>query len=118
MLLPPARVEWMLVDDVREVSLEFGFDPVAYEKGQSNGAELIMELADGGSVIPVYHRFLDPARQPGDRGPQQARVALPPFTLGSRLILRTDPGQYGDTAWDWVYLASLKLHREAGPAAP
>ena len=29
MLLPPAQVEWLPVDEVREVSLEFGFDPVA-----------------------------------------------------------------------------------------
>jgi len=103
------------VDDVREVSLEFGFDPIAYERGASNGAELILELADGATTHSIYHRFLDPARVPADRGPQQARVTLPPYALGSHLILRTDPGQYGDTAWDWVYLASLKLHRGADP---
>ena len=115
MLLPPAQVEWLLVDEVREVSLEFGFDPIAYERGASNGAELILELADGATTHSIYHRFLDPARVPADRGPQQARVTLPPYALGSHLILRTDPGQYGDTAWDWVYLASLKLHRGADP---
>ena len=49
-------------------------------------------------------------------GRQSVRVTLPDFAPGSILVLRTDPGPYGDTAWDWVYLASLKLHRE--PAAP
>lgn len=118
MLLPPTRVEWQLDDEVREVSLEFGYDPVAYEQGQSNGTEIILEIAGPESTRPVYRRFLDPARQPGDRGPQTARVSLPSFAPGSTLILRTDPGQFGDNAWDWVYLASLKLHRPTGLPPP
>lgn len=116
MLLPPARVEWQLEDDVREVSLEFGYDPVAYEQGRSNGTELILELADGQTTLPVYHRFLDPASNPGDRGPQSARLTLPPYSPGATLVLRTDPGPHGDNAWDWVYLASLKLHHPSDPA--
>ncbi|SDS24967.1 hypothetical protein [Opitutus sp. GAS368] len=115
MLLPPAQVEWPLDGEVREVSLEFGFDPEAYERGRSNGAELILEIISPESTHPVFQRFLDPARQPGDRGLQSARVTLPPFTPGSILVLQTDPGPYGDTAWDWVYLASLRLHRESDP---
>lgn len=114
MLLPPAEVEWQLDDQVREVSLEFGYDPAAYGPGKSNGTGLMLEIVTPDSTLPLYQRFLDPARQPGDRGPQSARVTLPPFAPGSMLVLRTDPGQYGDTAWDWVYLASLKLHREPG----
>jgi len=114
MLLPPAQVEWQLDDQVREVSLEFGYDPAAYGPGRSNGTELMLEIVTPDSTQPLYQRFLDPARQPGDRGPQSVRVTLPPFAPGSMLVLRTDPGQYGDTAWDWVYLASLKLHREPG----
>lgn len=114
MLLPPAQVEWQLDDQVREVSLEFGYDPAAYDPGKSNGTELMIEIVSPDSSYPLFQRFLDPARQPGDRGRQSVRVTLPPFAPGSRLVLRTDPGQYGDTAWDWVYLASLKLHREPG----
>lgn len=116
MLLPPARVEWWLDAGVREVSLEFGYDPAAYERGQSNGAELFLELNDPSGTREVYRRFLDPARQSGDRGEQSARVTLPSFAPGARLVLRTDPGQYGDNAWDWVYLAGLRLHRS--PPSP
>ena len=114
MLLPPTRVEWWLDADVREVSLEFGYDPVAYEQGQSNGAELILELADHQSTRVVYRRFLDPARQPRDRGLQTVRVTLPPFAPDTTLVLRTDPGPNGNDAWDWVYLASLQLQRHPG----
>ena len=117
MLLPPARIEWWLDADVREVSLEFGYDPVAYEQGRSNGTELYLELIDSTGTRQLLHRFLDPARVPADRGPQSARVVLPPFAPGTMLVLRTDPGQYGDNAWDWVYLASLRLHRASDPEA-
>jgi hypothetical protein len=118
MLLPPARLEWQLDPEVREVSLEFGFDPAADGPGKSNGVELILELADGPSTQPGYRRVLDPAGEPGDLGPHQARASLPPFAAGAKLVLRTDPGQYGDTAWDWIYLAGLKLHRTSDPATP
>lgn len=115
MLLPPARVEWQLDDETREVSLEFGFDPAAYGPGRSNGAELILEVAQGTATRVIFRRYLDPEKQPGDRGPQSARVALPPLAPDSTLVLRTDPGPYGDNAWDWVYLARLRLHRWSDP---
>jgi hypothetical protein len=46
-----------------------------------------------------------------DRGTQSIRIALPPLLPDTTLVLRTDPGPSGDNAWDWVYLASLQLHR-------
>jgi hypothetical protein len=112
MLLPPERVEWWLNEDVREVTLEFGFEPVAYEPGRSNGADFILELVSHQNTRVVYQRLLDPARQPSDRGLQTVRVPLLPFTPGTTLVLRTEPGPHGDTAWDWVYLAGLQLHRQ------
>ncbi len=116
MLLPPAKVNWPLDVDSHEVTLEFGYDPVAYEQGQSNGTELFLELIGPSGIQQIYHRFLDPAHEPRDRGPQSARVVLPPFAPGTMLVLRTDPGPYGDNAWDWVYLRSLRLHRASDPA--
>jgi len=115
MLLPPARVEWPLDDEVREVSLEFGFDPAAYGPGRSNGANIFLEVVSPGYTRRIFQRFLDPARQPGDRGLLSARLRLPPFTPDSMLVVRTDPGPSRDTAWDWVYLASLQLHRSPDP---
>ncbi|MBI2814967.1 MAG: hypothetical protein HYX71_11855 [Opitutae bacterium] len=117
MLLPPVSLDWPLGEEVVEVTLEFGYDPVAYEQGRSNGTELYLELADPSGTREVYHRFLDPARVPADRGPQSARVVLPPFAPGATLVLRTDPGPYGDNAWDWVYLAGLRLHGTSAPGA-
>lgn len=110
-LAAPSRVEWPLDAEVREVAIEYGFDPTAYAQGGSNGAELVMELANETAIWPVYRCMLDPMRRPGDRGPQAALVTLPPFPAGTRLVVRTDPGEFGDNAWDWVYLGDLQLRR-------
>ena len=32
---------------------------------------------------------------------------------GSQLVLRTDPGEYGDNAWDWAYVTRMQLKRGA-----
>ncbi len=109
MLLPPAAIEWALDDDVRQVSIEFGFDPVAYIRGSSDGAEVVLELVHGEQTRAVYRRFLDPAHRADDHGPQTAIVALPPFSSGTHLVLRSEPGPRGDTAWDWLYLANLEF---------
>jgi hypothetical protein len=111
MMLPPAAVEWKLDDDVREITVEFGFDPEAYERGESNGAEVIVELSSFLHTRAVYRRLLDPHRRPEDRGPQTARITLPPFTPGTHLVFRTATGEHNNNAWDWVYLATLQFRR-------
>ena len=111
MLPPPARVEWLLDGNVRAVSFEFGFDPLSYLKGTSNGADILLELVYAGQTRTLYRRRLDPAHQPSDCGPHASRILLPPFSLGTRLVLRTEPGENGDAAWDWIYLASLQFLR-------
>ncbi|HEY0863442.1 MAG TPA: hypothetical protein VGD97_05005 [Lacunisphaera sp.] len=113
-LEPPGLVEWPLDADMREVYLRFGFDPIAYEPGRSNGAGLILELTDGTQIRPLYRRQLDPAREPRDRGLQPVHLILPPFAPGTRLILRTDPGLNGDAAWDWMHFTAPEFGRSPG----
>ncbi|HEY8993866.1 MAG TPA: hypothetical protein VIM71_04225, partial [Lacunisphaera sp.] len=111
MLLPPARLEWALPDDVRSVSLSFGFDPVAVLQGVSDGAEVILELVKDGNVRPLLRRRLDPVRQHLDRGTQTEEIVLPAFSAGTHLVLRTEAGPDGNSAWDWTYLAGLQYRR-------
>jgi len=112
MLLPPAKMTWALDGTELEASVSFGFHPRAYLEGKSNGADIILELElDGSPPQILFQRFLDPARLPEDRRMLSARVALPANTKGARLVIRTEPGKYGDQAWDWVYLASLRYIR-------
>jgi len=114
MVLPPTTVEWPLDADVRSITLEYGFDPEAYERGNSNGAEIILELANLTQSRQIYRRLLNPSHEAKDRGLQSTKVNLPPFGPGTHLILRTTAGPFGDNAWDWVYLAGLEYHRSPG----
>jgi hypothetical protein len=111
MLLPPARMEWILPEDVRAVSVSFGFDPVAALQGTTDGADFFVELAKDDHVRPLLHRRLDPVRQPLDLGTHSVDLVLPPFGPGTRLVVRSGFGPDGNGAWDWMYLAGLRYHR-------
>jgi len=111
MLLPPARLAWLLPEDGRTVTLSYGFDPVAALQGKTDGAEVWVELVNGDHTRPLFHRQLDPVPHPLDRGTHTTEILLPPFKPGTALVLRTEPGPAGDTAWDWTYLACVQFHR-------
>ena len=118
MIHPPCRVEWTLPKTSRVVKLVYGFDPPAYERGKTNGAELILQLVDKSGTREIFHRLLRPIEVPSDRGAQHSEVALPAFLPGTRLVLQTTGGEYNDTAWDWVYLASLHFQSETEAKKP
>ena len=119
MLLPPAKMTWKLDGTEKEASVLFGFHPRAYLEGKSNGADFILELeAAGASPRILFQRHLDPARVPDDRKMLSARVPLPNNIAGARLVVRTEPGEYGDQAWDWVYLAALRYIRRPDQKFP
>jgi hypothetical protein len=119
MLLPPAKLAWALDGTEKQATLVFGFHPRAYREGQSNGADVIVELeAAGYPIQTLFQRHLDPARAPGDRDVQIERVPLPNDIAGLQLVIRTGPGEYGDQAWDWVYLAGLRYVRKVDRQFP
>lgn len=118
MLHPPGRLAWTLNGDEKSVSVQFGVHPRAYLEGDTDGANLYVELQHSGdSARQLYHRHLDPRRVPADRGRLSVQLALPPVRPGDRVIVRSDAGPAGNGAWDWVYLASfepsnLPLHEQ------
>lgn len=108
MMHPPAEIVWSLEPDTREVVFEYGFTPEAYRNARSDGVELIFELhSPGFPVRHVFYRLLDPVHRIEDRGPTSARLILPPFRPGARLVARTTVGPLGNGAWDWVYLSHV-----------
>jgi hypothetical protein len=111
-LHPPAEIHWKLEGNESEFIFDYGFIPEAYERGASNGVVFIVEVRppDGPPQI-LFQKLLDPAKQTKDRGNQNARVVLPVVKPGSRLVLRTDPGEYGDNAWDWAYVTRMQIKR-------
>lgn len=112
MIEPPTEMLWHLSGIERVLLITYGLHPRAYSEGNSDGADLIAELRPpGGPPLEIFRHRLDPARVPADRGPQRARVALPPFPAGTDLVVRTTPGAADDTAWDWVYVRKVALLR-------
>jgi hypothetical protein len=109
---------WPLAGDERSFVFHYGIDPEAYERGTTNGVDFIVEIrGPSGEAHPVFKRALKPRENPADRGDQEARVSLPLFAPGSRLVLRTGPGEFNDNAWDWAYVNRINLLR-GGPYAP
>jgi len=115
-LQAPAEVAWELQGDETEFFFTFGIEPEAYVRGSTNGADLVVELVRGdGTRQALFHRRVDPRRQPGDRGLQAAAVPLPPGRAGDRLLVRALPGENDDAAWDWVFLTAPRFARFLAP---
>lgn len=117
-LHPPAEAAWTLAGDERSFVFHYGIDPEAYERGTTNGVDFIVEIRGPSGGTHAVARFsLKPRENPADRGDHTARVALPIFTAGSKLVLRTDPGAFGDNSWDWAWVNRIELRRDGGYAA-
>jgi hypothetical protein len=108
----PSTAVWNLTGNERELAFHYGIDPHAYTVGTTNGVDFIVEIrGPSGGVTPVFRRRLQPRTAAADRGQHAARVTLPVYAPGSRLVLRTDPGEYGDNSWDWSYVTRIDLRQ-------
>jgi len=106
----PAEAVWPLTGPERKFSFHFGIDPEAYERGTTNGVDFIVEVrGPSGGVRPIFQQSLRPRQNPADRGEHAAHVVLPVFAPGSRLVLRTGPGEFNDNSWDWAWVNQITL---------
>jgi 4-amino-4-deoxy-L-arabinose transferase and related glycosyltransferases of PMT family len=92
----------------KEVEWHFGIRQDAYERSDpTNGVEFIVDIegADG-TERRAYHRVLDPAARPQDRGLQ--REVIPIQTApGERVVLRTRSN--GSYSFDWAYWVKINV---------
>ncbi|MBW7895659.1 MAG: glycosyltransferase family 39 protein [Opitutaceae bacterium] len=108
----PSELIFEVPSTAGELIAMAGLQDAAVAPGQpviSDGitVDILQEFADG-TRRPLSSRFLDPARNADDRGPQPIHVALPrPFA--GRLILRLGNGPAGNPANDWAYWASVEI---------
>jgi hypothetical protein len=116
MMLPPAAAVWPLDGTEREFIFEFGYDPVAWQKGDGGkGTEYTVELeVPGQAPSRVFQRVLDPARVSADRGPQTARIVLPPLMPGTRLHVQTRAARFNDNSWAWAYITRIRFRHDPG----
>ncbi len=113
-LMPPASMIWKLDGTEREFLFDFGLDPFVYDKSGGNGVVFHVELRQPElEDVSLFTRLVDPIHRPADRGNLTTRIVLPPYKNGSRLVLRTDPGEHNDNAWDWSYVTRIQIKRGA-----
>ncbi len=111
----PAEAVWPLTGREHELTFSYGIDPEAYEKGTTNGVDFSVEIrAPSGAAREIFRQSLRPRQFIRERGTHTAHVALPPYAAGSRLVIRTGPGEYGDNSWDWAYVNAIQLDAGAG----
>jgi hypothetical protein len=113
MLMPPGEMVWKLQGNEREFLFDYGYDPTAYAQAAGNGTLYTVELRSPGKPSrELFRRVLDPAHHVDEQSTQSARVVLPALIPpGSQLVLRTDPGEFGDNAWDWAFVTKIQLKR-------
>lgn len=68
----------------------------------------IIAAPSAGTRQILYQRRLDPAHQPGDRGPQTIELDLPAGFAGE-LILRLGNGPADNPTNDWAYWAAVEI---------
>lgn len=119
-LQTPGELTLTLDGDETEFFFDYGFEPGAYTLGDTNGAEITIEIAPpAGPPQIIFRRMLDPKVSRDDRGLLRGRVKLPPSVPGSSLHVRTLPGPYNNNAWDWVFLTAPRFARTlVGGATP
>ncbi|GAB1487931.1 hypothetical protein MASR2M8_03730 [Opitutaceae bacterium] len=114
----PGRVTWLLDGTETDLIFDYGIRPEAHGQG-GNGVTFVVELQSGAEPTQiVWQRSIDTLIREEDRRILTARVPLPPVVPGTRLVLRTDPGAFGDNAWDWSYLARVLLIARASSLNP
>lgn len=107
----PAELTFLLQGGERTLAFDYGFRPEAFSgNNRTDGANFILELHPrSGPVRQLWQHLLIPSTEPGHRRRQRAHVPLPELAGGDALILRITPGPSGSAAWDWTYLADLKI---------
>lgn len=105
----PSEVEFDLPAGAVRVTGSFGFAPGAYGPGAfTDGAEFSVVWSDGTREIVLFTRYLDPKKNPDDRGLKDFVASLS-RTVGGRILLRVNEGPGGDTRWDWTAWTEIRI---------
>lgn len=96
-------------DGAQRIRGAYGLLPGTYTNGgNTDGAEFTVQWSNGGERIELFRRFLDPLKQPKDRGLHRFDVPLPQQP-GGRVFLRINPGPKGNYSWDWTAWTEIEI---------
>lgn len=103
----PSRLAYRIPPGLAAVSFGFSLDERVYANDQggmmSDGFDVLVFLEDDGAKpVEIFRRRLNPHYILTDRGPQVARVELPPGASGN-LVFVMGPGPKGNNSFDWSY---------------
>ncbi len=116
-LQTPGEFALPLTGNETDFYFTFGMEPRAYLEGETNGAELRVELhSPGQQARLLFTRSFDPKRTPTDRGLLAGHTELPSLPAGSQLVVRALPGEFNNSAWDWVFVTELRFARRIATA--
>lgn len=105
----PSQMTFDVPKNATRVSGQHGFLVGAYTRGgDTNGADFVIVWSDGQNSREVYRRFLDPVRNPEDRGLVKFDFRLEGIS-GGRLYFKTLPGPYNLHSWDWTAWTGISI---------
>ncbi len=93
------------------IECEYGISAAAYERlgGATDGVVFtISEHRPDGSVVKLFERWLEPAKNPADRGMQSLVLPCRPATQ-AELFFETGPGPNNDRGYDWAYWGRINI---------
>lgn len=109
---PDSEISFTPPPGATRIAAEVGLNAAAYAPGASavtDGVSVtIFELRADGLRRVLYQRDLDPAKVPGDRGPQQISLdAAGPFT--GTVVFKISPGEKNNLVNDWAYWGRIEI---------
>ena len=86
------------------------WDDIASQINSTSGKDKAYAIAapNGSDRVELFHRFLDPLNNVGDRGLQAFEANLSGLT-GGRIYLQVKPGPYNDFSWDWTGWTDIQI---------
>jgi 4-amino-4-deoxy-L-arabinose transferase-like glycosyltransferase len=108
----PSELAFRPAAGARHLRAVAGLPDAAFAPGRAaitDGITIeVLAVSPGGSRQVLYHRRLDPAHLPGDRGAQVIELELPQPFAGD-LLLRLGNGPDNNPTNDWAYWASVEI---------
>lgn len=109
---PDSEISFTPPPGATRITAEVGLNPAAYAPDATavtDGVSVtIFELRADGLRRVLYQRDLDPAKVPGDRGPQPITLdAAGPFT--GKVVFRISPGEMNNLVNDWAYWGRIEI---------
>ena len=105
----PTRLSISVPPESGKLSLKYGIDPASLlpPNEGGDGVTFIVEASTTATSSELWRRHLDPKRDATQQGPQMLTLDVPRGT--TKVILKTDAGPSGNSAWDWSYWADLQF---------